>query len=148
VSLHARLEAALRDAMRAGDELRRSTLRMALAAAHNRRIELRRELRDEEIVEVLARQGKQHRESIEHYRAGGRDDRAAREEAELAIIEEFLPAPLGADELEDLIRTAIAETGATGPSDLGRVMGRISPHVKGRADGREVADEVRRQLAG
>ena len=134
--------------MRAGDELRRSTLRMALAAAHNRRIELRRELRDEEIVEVLARQGKQRRESIEHYRAGGREDRAAREEAELAIIEEFLPAQLGADELQELIRAAIAETGATGPGDLGRVMGRISPRVKGRADGREVADAVRRLLAG
>jgi uncharacterized protein YqeY len=148
MTLHARLETALRDAMRAGDELRRSTLRMALAAAHNRRIELRRELRDEEIVEVLGRQGKQRRESIEHYRAGGRDDRAAREEAELAIIEEFLPRQLGADELQALIRAAIAETGATGPGDLGRVMGRISPQVKGRADGREVADAVRRLLAG
>ena len=146
MSLSDRLEAAMRDAMRARDKQRTQTLRMAMAAAHNLKIERRRDLTDEEVVDVLTKQVKQRRESIEMYRAGGREDRAAAEEAEAAILAEFLPEQLGEDEVEALARAAIAETGASTPADLGRVMGRLSPQTRGRADGRLVSDVVRRLL--
>ena len=143
-----RIESAMRDAMRARDPRRTQTLRMAMAAAHNRKIELGRDLTDDEVTDVVAKQVKQRRESIESFRAGGREERAAEEEAELAILTEFLPEQLSAEELESLVRAAISETGATTPADLGRVMGRVSPQVRGRADGRTVADLVRRLLGG
>jgi uncharacterized protein YqeY len=146
MSLQERLEAAMRDAMRARDEQRTQTLRMAMAAAHNLKIERRRDLTDDEVVDVLTRQVKQRRESIEMYRAGGRDDRAAAEEAEAAILAEFLPEQLDETQIEALARDAIAETGAASPADLGRVMGRLSPQTRGRADGRLVSDVVRRLL--
>ena len=146
MSLSDRLEAAMRDAMRARDEQRTQTLRMAMAAAHNLKIERRRDLTDDEVVDVLTRQVKQRRESIEMYRAGGREDRAAAEEAEAVILAEFLPEQLDEAEVESLARAAIAETGASSPGDLGRVMGRLSPQTRGRADGRLVSDVVRRLL--
>jgi uncharacterized protein len=143
-----RIESAMRDAMRARDEQRTQTLRMAMAAAHNQKIARGRDLTDEEVVEVLSRQVKQRRESIAMYRDAGRDERAAAEEAEAAILQEFLPEQLGEDEIERLAREAIAETGATGPGDVGRVMGRLAPRTKGRADGRLVSDVVRGLLGG
>jgi hypothetical protein len=142
-----RIEGAMRDAMRARDNRRTQTLRMAMAAAHNRKIELRRDLTDDEIVEVLGRQVKQRRESIDVYRAAGREDRASDEEAEAAILAEFLPEQLDPTELESLARSVIAETGASSPSEMGRVMGRLVPQVRGRADGRVVSDLVKRLLA-
>lgn len=137
----------MRDAMKAGDSRRTQTLRMAMSAAHNRRIELQRDLTDEEVTEVLSRQVKQRRESIEAFRAGGREERAADEEAEAAILTEYLPEQLSAEDVEALVRETIATTGATSPADLGRVMGRVAPLVKGRADGRMVSDLVRRLLS-
>ena len=148
LTLSERIESAMRDAMRARDERRTQTLRMAMAAAHNVKIARGRSLTDDEVVDVLTKQVKQRRESIEMYRKAGRDDRAAVEESEAEILAEFLPAQLGEAELESLARAAIAETGAAGPQDLGRVMGRLSPQTKGRADGRVVSDIVRRLLAG
>ena len=148
MTLRDRIEAAMRDAMRARDDQRTQTLRMAIAAAQNRRIALQRDLTDDEVVDVLTKQVKQRRESVEMYRSGGRDDRAALEEAEAAILTEFLPQQLDEAEVEALARAAIAETGATSPSDLGRVMGRLSAQTKGRADGRMVSDVVRRLLGG
>lgn len=148
MSLSQRLEAAMRDSMRARDEQRTQTLRMAMAAAHNQKIAKGRELTDDEVVEVLTRQVKQRRESIAMYRDAGRDDRAASEEAESAILAEFLPVQLSEAEVEALARDAIAETGATSSGDLGRVMGALSPRTKGRADGRLVSDTVRRLLSG
>jgi uncharacterized protein len=142
-----RIEDAMRDAMKAGDSRRTQTLRMAMSAAHNRRIELQRDLTDEEVTEVLSRQVKQRRESIEAFRAGGREDRAADEEAEAVILTEYLPEQLSAEDVEALVRDAITTTGATSPADLGRVMGRVAPLVKGRADGRMVSDLVRRLLS-
>ena len=142
-----RIEDAMRDAMKAGDSRRTQTLRMAMSAAHNRRIDLQRDLTDEEVTEVLSRQVKQRRESIEAFRAGGREDRAADEEAEAVILTEYLPEQLSAEDVEALVRDAITTTGATSPADLGRVMGRVAPLVKGRADGRMVSDLVRRLLS-
>ena len=146
MTLSQRIESAMRDAMRARDERRTQTLRMVMAAAHNQRIARGRDLTDEEVVDVVARQVKQRRESIDLYRAGGREDRAAEEEAEAAILTEFLPQQLTEDEIEMLVRAAVAETGATGPADLGHVMGRVSPQTKGRADGKLVSDVARRVL--
>lgn len=148
MTLSERLEAEMRDAMRARDERRTQTLRMAMAAAHNQQIARGRNLTDDEVVEVLTKQVKQRRESIEMYRDAGREDRAEAEEAEAAILAEFLPAQLGPDEVEAMAREAIDETGAGGPADLGRVMGALSPRTKGRADGRLVSDTVRRLLGG
>lgn len=146
MTLQDRIETAMRDSMRARDERRTLTLRLAMSAAHNRQIELGRSLADEDYVEILSRQVKQRRESIEAFRAGGREAMAANEEAEAAILAEFLPEPLSGDELEGLVRAAIAETGATSPADLGRVMGKVVPQTKGRADGKAVSDLVRRLL--
>jgi uncharacterized protein YqeY len=137
----------MRDAMRARDERRTQTLRMAMAAAHNLRIARGRDLSDEDVVDVLTKQVKQRRESIVMYRQAGREDRAAAEEAEAAILAEFLPQQLSDVEVEALARAAIAETGASGPGEVGRVMGRLAPQTKGRADGRVVSDVVRRLLA-
>ena len=147
-TLHARLEAAMRDSMRARDEHRTTTLSMALAAAHNQRIARGRELTDEEIVEVVGREVKQRRESIDVYRGAGREDRAAAEEAEVAILSEFLPEQLTDDEITALARAAIEDTGATGAADTGKVMGRVAPQTKGRADGRRVSEIVRGLLTG
>jgi len=146
MSLQTDIESAMRAAMKAGDAVRVSTLRLAMAAAHNRQIELGHELTDAEVVEVLDRQVKQRRESIELYRQGGRPELANAEEAELAILREFLPAPLTDAEIERLARDAVATTGASGPADMGRVMGVLVPQTKGRADGKAVSDLVRQLL--
>ncbi len=147
MTLLERIESAMRDAMRARDERRTLTLRSTMALAHNRKIELGRDLTDEEMLDVLGKGVKTRRESIEIYRNAGREDRAEPEEAEVAILTEFLPQQLSADEVEELARTAIAETGAATPSDMGKVMGRLAPQIRGRADGRMVSETVRRLLA-
>lgn len=147
-TLAQRIESAMRDAMRARDSQRTQTLRMAMADAQNARIARGRDLTDEEVVDVLSRQVKQRRESIAMYRDAGHEDRAAAEEAEAQILAEFLPRQLTESEVEELARAAIAETGASSPADLGRVMGRLAPQTRGRADGRLVSEVVRRLLAG
>ena len=146
MTLQQRIESAMRDAMRGRDGRRTSTLRMAMAAAHNRQIELGRALSDDEMVDVLSRQVKQRRESIEQFRAGGREETAQTEEAEAAILVEFLPRQMSAEELDGAVAQAVAETGAMGPSDMGRVMGAVMPRIKGRADGKAVSEAVRRRL--
>ena len=148
MTLSDRIASAMRDAMRARDDQRTQTLRMAMAAAHNLKIARGRDLTDDEVTDVLTRQVKQRRESIAMFRDAGREDRAAAEEAEAAILAEFLPEQLDEAQVEELARSAIAETGATAPADMGRVMGRLSPATRGRADGRLVSDVVRRLLAG
>jgi hypothetical protein len=146
MTLQDRIESAMRDSMRARDGRRTQTLRMAMSAAHNRQIELGRPLADEDYVEILGKQVKQRRESIEAFRTGGRDAMADNEEAEAAILTEFLPEPMADADLEAIVRAAIAETGAASPADLGRVMGKVVPQTKGRADGKAVSDLVRRLL--
>jgi len=148
MTLQLRIEAAMREAMLARDVRRTGTLRMAMAAFQNRRIELGRDLTDEDVIDVLSKQMKQRRESIEHFKAAGRDSMVQVEEEESAIIAEYLPQPLSEVELRDMVGSAIAETGASTPADLGKVMGRLAPQVKGRADGKVVSDMVRAQLGG
>ena len=146
MTLSQRIESAMRDAMRARDAQRTQTLRMAMAAAHNQRIARGRDLTDDEVVDVLTQQVKQRRESIAIYRDNGREERAAAEEAEAAILAEFLPEQLSEAQLEELARAAISQTGAASPADLGRVMGQLAPQTRGRADGRAVSEVVRRLL--
>jgi uncharacterized protein len=148
MTLQTRIESAMRDAMRARDQRRTSTLRMAMAAAKNRQIELGRELTDQDMVEVLGRQVKQCRESIEQFRAGGREDMARNEEAEAEILAEFLPEQLSETEVERMVEEAVSSTGASGPGDMGRVMGALISKTRGRADGKLVSDLVRRRLGG
>jgi len=148
MTLQLRIESAMREAMLARDVRRTGTLRMAMAAFQNRRIELGRDLTDEDVIDVLSKQMKQRRESIEHFKAAGRDSMVQVEEEESAIIAEYLPQPLSEDELRNMVTAAIAETGASTPADLGKVMGRLAPQVKGRADGKVVSDMVRAQLGG
>lgn len=148
MSLQQRIESAMREAMLARDIRRTGTLRMAMAAYQNRRIELGRDLTDEDIVDVLGKQMKQRRESIEHFRAAGRDAMVKVEEEESAIIAEFMPQALSEAEIAELVRAAVAETGASSPADMGKVMGKLTPHTRGRANGKVVADMVRQQLGG
>ncbi len=147
MSLQLRIESAMRDAMRARDAQRTQTLRMAMAAAQNKRIELRRDLTDADMLEVLGRQIKQRRESIEMFRKGGRQEKAADEEAEAAILAEFLPEQLSDEEVEGLVRRAIAESGASGLGEMGKVMSLLVPETKGKVDGRALSETVRRLLA-
>jgi uncharacterized protein len=148
MTLQQRIESAMREAMLARDIRRVGTLRMAMAAFQNRRIELGHDLTDEDVVDVLSKQMKLRRESIEHFKAAGRDAMVQVEEEESAIISEFLPQQLSEAELTSLVEAAIADTGASSPADVGKVMGRVTPQTKGRADGKAVADLVRAKLGG
>ena len=148
MTLQQRIESAMREAMLARDIRRVGTLRMAMAAFQNRRIELGRDLTDEDVVDVLSKQMKLRRESIEHFKAAGRDAMVQVEEEESAVIREFLPEALSEEQVAAIVDAAVAETGASSPADMGRVMGRVSPQVKGRADGKAVAELVRARLGG
>jgi uncharacterized protein len=135
-------------AMRSGDALRRDTLRMAESAIYNAEKRDRRTYSDDEVAAVLAREVKTRRESIEAFRKGAREDLAAKEEAEIAILSAFLPEQLSEDQIAALVAEALAETGAAGPKDMGKVMGWLAPRTRGRADGRVVSQLVGKRLAG
>ena len=145
-SLKVRLSRELREAMKAREALRVSVLRLLTASVKNREIELGHPLTDEEFQEVARREVKRRREAIEAYEAAGREDRAAQEREEQAVLETYLPAGLSDAEVDVLIEQAIAETGASAPSDLGKVMGLVMGRAKGRTDGRAVQERVRRRL--
>lgn len=140
----------LHEAIRARDDVRVATLRMALAAVQKEQVagEVARTLGDEEVQAVLRREAKKRREAATAFEDAGRADRAERERAELAVLEGYLPAQLDDAELADLVASAIAQTGAQGPRAMGQVMKVVQASVAGRADGARVSTEVRRQLAG
>lgn len=142
-----RIEQELADAIRAQDELRRDTLRLILAALRAAEKKLLRPLSSDEELQVLQRERKRRVEAAEAFRAGDRPERAAREEAELTVLEEFMPPPLSQEELEEIVDNVIAEVGATSMRDLGRVMADVMPQVSGRADGSVVSQLVREALA-
>jgi uncharacterized protein YqeY len=146
--LAVRIEAEVVAALKAKDNLRLQTLRFVRAALENKRIDKRGPLTDEDVIGVLANQAKQRRDSIEQFRAGKREDLAAKETAELAVIEEFLPQAMSEAEVREAVRAAIAETAAASPKDMGKVMAALMPRVKGRADGKLVNQLVRDLLAG
>ena len=133
--------------MRSGDELRRDTLRMVTSAAQYAEKNQRRPLTDDEFLAVLAREVKTRRESVEAFRAGGREDLATKEEAEIQMLQAFLPAALSDDELRALVDEAVRATGATSIRDLGKVMGYLVPKTRGRADGKRVSDLAAQALA-
>jgi len=136
--------------MKARDPLRSSTLRMVLTAITTAEVSGKqaRELSDDQILDVLISEGKKRREAASAYDEAGRTDLADKERAESAVLADYLPEPLGADELAAIVAKAITDTGAApeGMKAMGRVMGTVQPQVKGRADGAAVAAEVRRQL--
>jgi uncharacterized protein YqeY len=146
--MKARLKSDLNAAMKARDELTTATLRMALTAISTEEVagKAARELDDDEVQRVLVREAKKRREAAEAFDAAGRTELADRERAEGTVLDRYLPEQLSADELAALITAAIAETGASGPRDMGAVMKIVAPQVAGRADGKQVSDEVRRRL--
>lgn len=129
------LDEDLKAAMRGRDELRRSVLRVVRSEIHNEEINLRRELDEDGILGVISSQVKRHRESISEFRKGNRDDLVVREEEELKVLLTYMPEQLGQDEILVLAREAVNASGAQGPGDKGKVMGRLMPQVKGKADG-------------
>ena len=147
--LKERLRADLNTAMRARDQVRLRTLRMALTSITNEEVAgaSARDLTDDEVLKVLTREAKKRREAAEAFSAAGRSDQAAAERAEGDVLAGYLPAQLSDDELAALVDAAIAETGASGRADLGQVMKTVTPRVAGRADGARVAAEVRRRLS-
>jgi uncharacterized protein YqeY len=147
MSLIAEIEGELTDAMRARERARTDALRLILAALRAAEKELGRALKEDEELQVLQRERKRRTEAAEAFRSAGRDEQADKEEEELEIIEEFMPEPLGEDDLERIVDDAIAETGATSLRDLGRVMADVMPQVAGRADGSAVSQLVREKLA-
>lgn len=144
------LRSDLTAAMRRRDVVGTATLRMALTAITNEEVAGRthRELTDEDVLSVLGKEARKRKEAVTAYTDAGRPELAGREQAELAVLEGYLPAQLGDEELETLVAAAVAETGATGMPQLGLVMKAVQPRVAGRADGGRVAAMVRRALNG
>jgi uncharacterized protein len=146
--LKAEIQEAVKSAMKRADALTLSTLRLLLAAVHNEEIRVRKELTAEEIQKIIVTLCKQRGEAIELFRRGSREELAQKEEAELAILQRFLPQPLSEEEVKGLIRASITQAGATGLQDLGRVMKLVMPKVSGRSDGKRVNELVRALLGG
>jgi hypothetical protein len=148
-TLKERLRADLNVAMKARDEVTTATLRMALTAVTTEEVagKQARELDDAEVLRVLTKEAKKRREAAEAFAGAGRTNLAEREEAEHVVLERYLPVQLADADLAELVAAAIAEAGASGPRDMGAVMKAVQPKVAGRADGKRVSDEVRRQLA-
>jgi uncharacterized protein YqeY len=147
VSLRDRIQTDVTAAMRSGDALRRAVLRMAQNAIYAVEKKDRRELSDDEVVGVLTREVKTRRESVEAFRKGGRDELAAKEEAEIGVLQGYLPEQLDDAAIQALVDEAIGATGAQSARDLGKVMGWLSPRTRGRADGKRVSELVARALA-
>jgi uncharacterized protein YqeY len=147
--LKARLKSDLTTAMKARDKVRTGTLRMVLAAIANEETagSAQRVLDDDEVTKVLVRETKKRREAAEAFEKGGRTEDAANERAESDIIAEYLPQQLTDEELAGLVDAAVAESGATGMKEMGRVMKVLNPKVAGRAEGSRVAAEVKKRLA-
>jgi uncharacterized protein YqeY len=148
VTLRERLHDDTTAAMRSGDALRRDTLRMVQNAIYNIEKAKRITLSEDEVLGVVTREVKTRRESVDAFRKGGREDLVAKEEAEIAILADYLPAALTEDELRALVDQGVAETGATSARDLGKVMGWLSPRIRGRADGKVASGLVAQALAG
>lgn len=152
MGLRARLDADLKEALKAGEKIRASAIRMLLAAvktrevAEDRRGDRRAPLPDPEVLQVIASACKQRRDSIEQFRTGRRQDLVEKETAELAVLEAYLPRALAPEELRAAVAEAIRETGATSPRDMGKVMSRLMSELAGRADGKLVSELVREAL--
>lgn len=147
MTLKEQLNDAMKAAMKARDDLRLSAVRMVRSAIKNREIDQKKEMDDQGVIDVVSTLVKQRRESIRMYQEGNRPELAEKEEAELNILLDFLPAQMNAEEIEELVSRIIVELGAQGAKDMGRVMKAVTPLTAGKADGRAVSDIVRSRLA-
>lgn len=147
MSLYDTIDSDLKSALKSKDSIRLSTLRMVRTALKNKEVELRRKLEEAEILRIFAQQAKQHKDSIEQYERGGRHDLADKEKQELAILESYLPSQLGEEELRSVIKAIIAETGASGVKDIGKVMKEAMVRLAGKADGKIVNKIVKDLLS-
>jgi hypothetical protein len=147
VELKAQLNEDLKSALRSGDKLRTSVIRLLTALIKNREVEKRGPLTDAEAIQAVSASCKQRQEAIEQYRQGGRQDLVDKETAELAILQTYLPAALSPDELQTLVRDAIQDAQASSPREMGKVMALLMPKVTGRADGKVVSTLVREMLS-
>ena len=144
--LEERVEKEMKEAAKARDVIKLSTLRLVRAAVHNRRIDLQKDLEDKDVLQVLSSMAKQRKDSIEQFRRGGRTDLVEREESELAIIKTFLPREMSEQDIRAEVDRVVSELGATGPGDMGAVMKALMPVVAGKADGKVVSDIVKAVL--
>jgi len=147
MSLKDQLNESMKTAMKARDALRLSAVRMVLSMLKNREIDQKKDLNDQDVIEVISTLAKQRRESIRMYREGNRPDLVEKDEAELEILLGFLPTQLNSAEIEALVDRIIAETGAQGARDMGRVMKALTALTAGKADGKIVSDTVKQKLA-
>ena len=148
MSLKAEIQEAVKIALKSGDAVTLSTLRLLLSALHNEEIKVRKELTADEIQKTITTLCKQRNEAIEMFRKGGREELAQKEEAELVVLKRYLPRPLSEDEVAALIRASIDEAGAKGIGDLGKVMKLLMPKVSGRSDGKRVNEMAKALLGG
>jgi hypothetical protein len=148
MDIKTQLNESMKDAMRSGDTVRRTTVRMALAAIKQAEVDKRTELDELTVIALLQKEIKNRKEAIEEAKTAGRDDLIGDNEAEIAVLEEFLPEAMSTDELREIVSAAIAETGAASMADMGKVMKVALEKVAGRAPGSEVSAIVREQLAG
>lgn len=146
-NLKQKLSDDLKQAMRSGDKVRRSVIRMLMAAITNAEIARRAALTDNDILGIIAKEVKQHQESIDAFKQGNRPDLVAKEETEMAILQEYLPQQMTHTEIVEAARRVIDEVGARGPSDKGKVMPRLIAQLKGRAEGQEINAVVTELLA-
>lgn len=148
MSLKQRLTDDMKTAMKAGEKERLGTIRLILADIKRKEVDERVEMDDTRVLAVLEKMVKQRKDSIEQYDKAGRDDLAAVERAEMAIIEQYLPAKMGEAEIRAAIEAAVAETGASSPADMGKLMGVLKPRLAGQADMGEVSKLIKQRLAG
>ncbi len=148
MSLRSQLETDMKAAMRARDNEKRDAIRYVLSAVKNAEIDKRAELTPDEEVKLIRLQVKQRQDSIEQFRSGGREDLAAKEESQVTILEKYLAQQMSDEELREFVKQGIAETGAEGPKDMGKVMGILNPRTGGRVDGKRLSSVVRDALAG
>jgi uncharacterized protein YqeY len=146
MSIEAKLLDDMKSAMKSGDTVRLETIRMLRAQLKNASLGKQEALPEQDVLAILAKEAKKRKESIELYRQGGREDLVESETKELEIIEAYLPAALTEQEIDEIIGEAIQQSGATGVSDMGKVMGRVMSRVKGRADGKMIQNRVRQKL--
>ncbi len=146
MALKSDIQEDMKSAMRAGEKERLGTIRLILAAIKQREVDSRKDVSDEDVLQLLEKMVKQRRESAEQYRKGNRPELAEREEREIELIGAYLPEPLSSDELQALITDAIAQTGASSMKDMGKVMGMVKSRAQGRADMGQVSAQVKALL--
>jgi len=146
MSILNKLQQDLKDSLKSGDKVRTDAIRMLISRLKNERISKGEDLTEDQEFSVLSKEAKKRKESIAMYRQGGREDLAVKEEQEFEIISSYLPAELSDEEIENIVSSVINETGAESLKDIGKVMGKVMPQVRGRADGKRIQEIVKKKL--